>query len=94
MNGPSDGWRRFRKNRGARAGLVTLAVLAGLGLAALPFSLRWYNVQELGDAVRHAPSVTPVVPIDRYLAELDRACGRADPSTRGLGAPDVVASGS
>ena len=73
VNGPSDGWRRFRKNRGARAGLVTLAVLAGLGLAALPFSLRWYNVQELGDAVRHAPSITPVVPIDRYLAELDRA---------------------
>jgi oligopeptide transport system permease protein len=54
---------------------VTLATLAGLGLAALPFSLHWYNVQALGDAVRHGPSITPAVPLGAYRAQLDR--GRA-----------------
>jgi ABC-type dipeptide/oligopeptide/nickel transport system permease subunit len=44
-------------------------VLAGLlaaSAATLPLSRRWYNVQELGVAVRHPPSLRSIVPFGHF----------------------------
>ena len=53
----------------ARAVWVSVAVLLLFAFASavtLPVSMRWYNVQELDTAVRHAPSFAPVVSIRQY----------------------------
>ena len=42
--------------------LTAVAVSA----VSLPLSLRWYNVQELDAAVRHAPALRPVVPMAQF----------------------------
>lgn len=47
------------------AGLIVLALLLGIALATLPFSLRWYDAQSLTGAVRHAPTAAPVVAFDQ-----------------------------
>ena len=58
--------------RHARAWHITTAsviVLAGLlaaSVGTLPLSRRWYNVQELDVAVRHPPSLRPIVSYEHY----------------------------
>lgn len=68
-----------RSNRGsrwiARASVALLLSVCGISLAALPASTRWYNVQSLGPAIRHAPSTGPV--IDRAIL-LDGVFGEAN----------------
>lgn len=64
----SPAWRRFRRHRLAQASALLLGGLIAMSVVTLPFSLRWYNVQELSTAVRHAPSAMPVVPYDHYAS--------------------------
>lgn len=45
---------------------VLLGVLLIAAVVTLPFAMRWYNVQEFESAVRQAPSLTPVLPIQTY----------------------------
>ena len=45
---------------------MVLAVALLASLVTLPYSVRWYNVQELSKAVRHAPALKPVVAYDHY----------------------------
>jgi len=71
--GSRTAWARFRRNRAARASAVALVVLTGVCLATLPLSVKWYNVQELSQAVRHAPSAGPVVPAASFGAGPDDA---------------------
>lgn len=73
-------WRRFRANRAAKAGGALLAAITLVSLLALPFSVRWYNVQSLESAVRHAPSLRPVVGRDVFGRAMDTA---ADAERRG-----------
>jgi ABC-type dipeptide/oligopeptide/nickel transport system permease subunit len=51
---------------------VVLALLIVPSLVTLPLALRWYNVQELDSAVRHPPSRSPVVTLDRYAGAKGR----------------------
>jgi ABC-type dipeptide/oligopeptide/nickel transport system permease subunit len=58
---------KFLKSH-SRSPLPTVAAFFLLGLVgisglAVPWSLRWYNLQELDTAVRHPPSATPIVPL-------------------------------
>ena len=62
-------WKRFRSNRLALAGAGLLAITVVTSVATLPFSLEWYNVQELDTAVRHPPSARPVVDYDHYTIQ-------------------------
>ncbi len=48
--------------------VAVLFLLTTASVATLPFSLRWYNVQELDEAVRHPPAASPVVPFANYTA--------------------------
>jgi len=57
----------------ALGGLVVLALGTALSLLTLPWASRWYNVQSLGEAVRHTPSASAVVPYDRYAQTLQQA---------------------
>ena len=50
---------------------MLLALALVVSVVALPFALRWYNVQDLDRAVRHGPSAAPVVPYDSYVPRLD-----------------------
>jgi ABC-type dipeptide/oligopeptide/nickel transport system permease subunit len=60
----------------ALSACIVMALLAA-SLSTLPWSLRWYNVQELDAAVRAAPSFRPVVPLARFEGEVPRAMARA-----------------
>jgi len=44
-------WRRFAHNRLTQVSAALLTVFVVTSLVTLPFSLRWYNVQELDKAV-------------------------------------------
>ncbi|MEK6676925.1 MAG: hypothetical protein AABZ47_14890, partial [Planctomycetota bacterium] len=57
---------RFRRHRLACLGTLILLALISWSLITLPLSLRWYNVQSLGDAIRHSPSISPVVGYKPY----------------------------
>jgi ABC-type dipeptide/oligopeptide/nickel transport system permease subunit len=48
----------------ASAGCLILLIAASVG--TLPWTLRWYDVQELDRAIRHAPASSPVVSVDHY----------------------------
>ena len=60
-------WRRFRANRLAAVSALLLILLTGISLISLPFSMRWYNVQSLDEAVRHSPSVQPIVAAENFV---------------------------
>ena len=48
---------------------ISVFVLAGLlaaSVSTLPLSRRWYNVQELDVAVRHPPSLRPIVSYEHF----------------------------
>ena len=55
---------RFRRNRLAVASGVFLIVALLVAFAALPFSLSWYEVQDLQRAVRAAPTTGQIVPYE------------------------------
>jgi len=60
------GARQSHSQRVTRASVCFLGLLLVASVTTLPFSVSWYNVQELDAAVRHAPSARPVVSSDRY----------------------------
>ena len=60
-------WRRFAYNRLTQVSAALLFVFVVTSLVTLPFSLRWYNVQELDRAVRHPPAFSPVVSCGHYV---------------------------
>lgn len=66
------------------ASAIVLALLVIAGVATLPISMRWYDVQNLDSAVRHAPSARPVVGFERFGGESasDRSRG-LNPAARG-----------
>jgi oligopeptide transport system permease protein len=72
-NGHRATGKRPRSARGlrivGRAALILLSTLAAISLLTIPFTARWFNVQSLDDAIRHAPAARPVVPFDAYAAE-------------------------
>lgn len=63
-HGPSTPRRRVRPLLIGSAGVLLL--LTVVSAVTLPLSRRWYNVQELDVAVRHAPALRPVVPFESY----------------------------
>lgn len=52
-------WRRFRRNRGALAGLVLLGLIALACVASLPFSVRRFNEMELESNRRPPTAAAP-----------------------------------
>lgn len=65
------GRRRSRRHLAAWAGAIVLLALVVPSVATLPFSMRWYNVQELSSAIRVAPSIAPVTSFSLYGRELE-----------------------
>lgn len=66
-----------------RLSALALGVLILASITALPFSLRWYNVQPLSTAVRHAPSWRPAVDPEQFTAtDGGEAFGRSHRLTR------------
>lgn len=59
---------RFRWPIISAACLVLLIVTS---VGTLPWTLRWYDVQELDRAVRHAPAASPVVSFEHYAEAAD-----------------------
>ena len=51
------------------AAFVGLLIL--VSAVTLPYSLRWYNVQEFDRAVRQPPSWSPVLPLEIYAPDSD-----------------------
>jgi len=49
-----------------KAGAIFLLALVVVSVATLPWSLQWYNVQELDTAIRHPPSLAPAVAMARF----------------------------
>lgn len=72
---PPSRWRRFARHRVAVVSAVALAAATGVCVASLPFSARWYDVQSLDTAVRHAPSATPAVAYARFVGVRDAVAG-------------------
>ncbi|MFQ5592328.1 MAG: ABC transporter permease [Phycisphaerae bacterium] len=64
-------WHRLSRNPAALVSAGVLFLLVVIATATLPFSARWYNLQELTAAVRVPPSVTPVVAYSRYAGALE-----------------------
>ncbi len=60
------GFARFRRHHPAQVSIAFVLLVTLVSLLTLPVAVRWYNLQELSTAVRHPPSVSPVVSVDRY----------------------------
>ncbi|UCE59430.1 MAG: ABC transporter permease [Phycisphaerales bacterium] len=60
--------RALRRHPLAFCSGLVLVVLLILSVSTLPLSVEWYNVQELQAAVRHAPSIEPVIPLSQYTS--------------------------
>lgn len=60
-------WRTFLRHRPVWISMSLLGVVVLLSVSTLPFSIRWYNVQELTTAVRHPPAWSPVISSDHYV---------------------------
>ncbi len=63
-------WQRFWRSRMTKLSVCVISVIIAVSLVTLPLSSKWYNVQELDSAVRHAPSFSPVI-ASQYFAEID-----------------------
>ncbi len=59
-------WRRMGGHRVAIGSAACLIFMLAVSFVTLPWSMQWYNVQELDEAVRHPPSITPVVAFEHY----------------------------
>lgn len=66
----SDGASLGHPARWGLIGTVLLGSMLATSLAALPLSMRWYNLQSLDRAVRHGPSIQPVISKDQMLRRL------------------------
>ena len=79
-------WSRFRRTRLAVASAWLLGILLLTSIITLPYALKWHNVQSLSLAVRHPPSITPVVPLSRYtsLAMIRGAASEVGPRDGGI----------
>ena len=67
MSVPNSFILSLRKNtRGWWLSAALLLTLTAISLIALPLSLRWNNVQNLGTAVRHPPSVYAAAPLEQF----------------------------
>lgn len=75
------GWGRFRRNRQACLGGAFLLALAVVSAVALPWSLAWFDAENLATGVRHGPSMTSVTPAE----SLDREVGDVPAAMRPLG---------
>ena len=64
--------RPSSSTRLAQASGVFLFLVLVTCLGTLPDTLRWYNAQELDRAVRHAPSMSPVVPYAHFQSGAKR----------------------
>ena len=53
----------------AKLAAAFLGLIILLGAVTLPYSLRWYNIQEFDTAVRRPPSWSPVLPRDIYAPD-------------------------
>ena len=66
-------WRSMRRlgkrYPSAVIAAIVLFSMVTAGLTSLPYSVRWFNVQDLGAGIRHAPSVTPAVPEEPFLPD-------------------------
>jgi ABC-type dipeptide/oligopeptide/nickel transport system permease subunit len=49
--------------------ILILSFVVVFALVTVPFWASWYDVQSLDAAVRHAPSISPVVPLEHYTPE-------------------------
>ncbi len=70
---PSRLWQRFRANRLARGGGAYLLGVTLLTLLAVPFSISWYDVQNVNEAVRRGPTAAPVGQYGDYAHALEQA---------------------
>jgi ABC-type dipeptide/oligopeptide/nickel transport system permease subunit len=59
-------WRRFRRNRRALLGTAFLFAAVTTTVAAGPFTWSWSNVQNLRNAVRHAPTAQVLTPAESF----------------------------
>lgn len=67
MSVPKSYFPSVRRNpRGWWASAALIIAITTISLIALPVSLRWNNVQNLGTAVRHAPSIRPATPLEQF----------------------------
>lgn len=74
----TGGWRRVWANRPAVIGtLFLLIAIVGNGLLA-PTALRHINVQSLDTAIRHAPALAPVIPIEDFDLQRGATDGSLD----------------
>lgn len=70
--------------------LSVLSLLVIISAITLPYSLRWYNVQELDQAVRQPPTFTPFIPFTHFHAGSSGALSRlAHSATSWLGHDDL-----
>lgn len=58
-----------RRRTPAPAGALLLAGLVGTSLLTLDYAIRWHRVQDLNVGIRHAPSLTPVVPLSAFVGD-------------------------
>lgn len=76
---------RLAKSAAAFVGLLILG-----SAASLPYSLRWYNVQEFDTAVRHPPSWSPILSRESYAPDSANLATRiAHGATSWLGHDDL-----
>lgn len=76
----SPAWKRFRRNRLARISAALLTLFVAAAVVTLPFSMRWYRVQDLEHAVRHAPMSQPVISFDRFAQSLPGSPAQSHPA--------------
>lgn len=59
-------WGWARGHHLAIAGAISLILMVAASVVTLPWSVRWFNVQGLDSAVRHPPSMMPVVALEHF----------------------------
>lgn len=74
----------------AKLAAAFLGLLIVVSAVTLPYSLRWYNVQEFDTAVRQPPAWSPVLPRETYAPVSDNLATRiAHGATSWLGHDDL-----
>lgn len=72
------------RHLGTTGGVALLALLTVAAAATLPWTLSWMNVQQLDSAVRHPPSMTPILPVESVTGTSDAPPSLATRALRGL----------
>lgn len=75
--------RRARSSRNAPVvlGSILLLGLFSISLATLPYAIPWHNVQALTLAIRHEPSLAPVVPFKAFVSDDAAGLNRENAAT-------------